>query len=168
MGGRRDPPLRHLVIFNFTLCSFADNFIIVFINQIAYKHKLKSCGCKPPLCKGRCHFLKMTEGLLYTQINMLANTPKILFDFIIRYSNYFKSVLLKKFCAFNILFNATIFIMLWTIKFNYQFCFGTVKINNIFTYNLLPIKSYRICPQKNHTINGVLRVSYFCVIFFQH
>lgn len=86
----------------FTLRSVVDNFVIVFINQITYKHKLKSCGCKPPLCKGRCHFLKMTEGLLYAQINMLTNTPKILFDFIIWYSNYIKPILLKKFCAFGI------------------------------------------------------------------
>ena len=123
------------------------DFVIFFVNQIPNKNKLKSCGCKPPLCKGRGTALAV-EGLFYAQIYIFTNTMKILFDFIIRYSNYIKPILLKKFCAFNILFNATNFIMLRTVKFNYQFCFGTVKINNIFTYDFLPIKSYRICPQK--------------------
>ena len=81
-------------------------------------------------------------------IYIFANSIKILVNFRVWYSNNRQAIFLKKSSSFLIVFSSLFRIMPRTIKFNYQFSLGTVKICNILSKNFLTQKTYRMCTQK--------------------
>ena len=96
-------------------------------------------GLKPPLCKGRGTALAV-EGLLHSKIYILANSGEIATHLIIGNPQDTNTVLFKVSCSFRIVFHALIFIMLRSIQFHDQLCFGTVKVYDVFAENLLIIE----------------------------
>ena len=87
---------------------------------------------------------KLTEGLSYRSIDVLADSTKVPADFIIGYSNHLQSISFQIVGSFSILFHVIISIVLRTIQFNHQSGFRTIKISNVFSKHFLSGKTNRI------------------------
>ena len=90
---------------------------------------------------GRRLSAKLTEGLFNCSIDMLADSAKVLIDFVIGNADDFQAVAFQKSSSLGVVFDTSVLVMLRTVQFNNQFRFRTVEINDIFAQYLLPQKS---------------------------
>ena len=115
---------------------------ITILKSTALKHRIFCIASysnikRLPCVKGTVKILILTEGLFYGQIYILTNTFKISFNFVVWYSNYLKSILLKKFCAF------AVFYFMYLTKFHSNRLYSISTILNLCVFQLLRLNSNR-------------------------
>ena len=88
--------------------------------------------------------VRLTEGLFDRSSNKLTDSMEISVNVIIGDANDLQAIIFQKFGSPGILLNVTILVVLRAIQFDHQFCFCTVKINDVFADYSLAQKSNRI------------------------
>ena len=91
---------------------------------------------------------KLTEGLFYRRINILANSTEVSVDFVIRNTNNGKAITFQKSSSVCVFLNFIRLIVLRSVQFNDELCFCTVEISYIFSKHLLSRKTDRVGTQE--------------------
>ena len=87
---------------------------------------------------------KLTEGLFYGGINILAHSTEVSADFIVGNTNHGKTVAFQKSGTVCISLQRICLIVLGNVQFKDELCFCTVKIGDIFSKHLLSGETDRI------------------------
>ncbi len=87
-------------------------------------------------------------NVFYCLVNNTAYVFKVLFNFGIGKTQYLQPIRLKEFCAVLIVTFCCFFVMLRTVKFDYQPCSMAIKIDNNPTDHLLPLETKPMVTQK--------------------
>ncbi len=98
----------------------------------------------PPLFSGEAVF----KPFFYSRIYHGAHRVQVSVHIQIRKPQHLNTVQRQGICAAAVIQCGLFIIMLRPIQLNSQLGFDTVKINNVVTQHTLPIKFYRIFPQK--------------------
>ena len=91
---------------------------------------------------------KLSEGLFYSGINMLAHASEVPDDCVIGNTDDYQAIVFEESGAPGVLFHVFALVVLRTVQFNYEFRFRTVEVCNIVTEHLLSGKPDRVSPKK--------------------